>query len=95
MVNDDVVSRASHYWHEGKKNDYDQAKELWTRVMTDQQRKNTCSNTANGLRRVKFPEIQVSLHISRCEFIKQSRSASNLLKCTTFLRITPAASTIF
>ncbi|RBR22663.1 hypothetical protein FVER53590_05529 [Fusarium verticillioides] len=42
QVSDNIASRFSHYWHEGKKNDYDQAKDLWTR----------------GLHRVKFPEIQ-------------------------------------
>jgi catalase len=62
QVNDNIVSRSSHYWHEGKKNDYDQAKELWTRVMSEQEKKNTCYNTAKGLRRVKYPEIQVSRH---------------------------------
>jgi catalase len=35
-VNDNIVSRKSHYWHEGKKNDYAQATELWQRVMSEQ-----------------------------------------------------------
>lgn len=38
VVNDNIVSRKSHFWHEGKKNDYDQARELWRRVMNDEQR---------------------------------------------------------
>lgn len=59
VVNDSVVSRKSHFWHEGKKNDYDQATQLWTRVMTQQQRDNTCHNTAKYLRLVRYPEIQV------------------------------------
>jgi len=63
-VSDNVVSRKSHYWHEGQKNDYDQARELWVRVMTNQQRQNTCSNTASLLRKVKFPEIQ-------CKYLAQ------------------------
>lgn len=58
LVSDNVVSRKSHYWHEGKKNEYDQAKELWSRVMTDTQRQNTISNTAKLLRFVKYPDIQ-------------------------------------
>lgn len=58
VVSDNVVSRKSHYWHEGKKNEYDQAKELWSRVMTDTQRQNTISNTAKLLRFVKYPDIQ-------------------------------------
>ncbi|RYP42895.1 hypothetical protein DL770_011937 [Monosporascus sp. CRB-9-2] len=57
-VNDNIVSRKSHYWHEGKKNEYDQARELWSRVMTPQQRANTCKNTAKYLSQVAYPEIQ-------------------------------------
>ncbi|ESU12705.1 hypothetical protein FGSG_06596 [Fusarium graminearum PH-1] len=53
-VNDNFVSRVSHYWHEGKKNDYDQVRDLWTRVMSDQEKKNTCYNTAKGLGRIKY-----------------------------------------
>jgi catalase len=60
-VSDNIVSRKSHYWHEGKKNEYDQARELWGSVMTEQQRKNTCSNTVKLLKRVTYPIIQVSL----------------------------------
>ncbi|KAG7287488.1 hypothetical protein NEMBOFW57_007000 [Staphylotrichum longicolle] len=41
VVHDSVVSRKSHFWHEGQKNDYDQAAQLWARVMTPQQRENT------------------------------------------------------
>ncbi|RYO74371.1 hypothetical protein DL764_010896 [Monosporascus ibericus] len=57
-VNDNIVSRKSHYWHEGKKNEYDQARELWSRVMTPQARVNTCKNTAKYLSQVAYPEIQ-------------------------------------
>ncbi|KJK89211.1 hypothetical protein H633G_06935 [Metarhizium anisopliae BRIP 53284] len=58
-VQDGVSSRKSHFWHEGKRNDYDQATELWARVMTDQQRQHTVTNTAKWLNRVNYPEIQV------------------------------------
>jgi len=58
VVHDSVVSRKSHFWHEGQRNDNDQAAQLWARVMTPQQRENTCKNTAKYLRYVKFPEIQ-------------------------------------
>lgn len=58
VVKDSIVSRKSHFWHEGKKSDYDQATALWARVMTHQQRENTCKNTAKYLRYVKYPEIQ-------------------------------------
>jgi catalase len=59
VVSDNVVSRKSHYYHEGKKSEYDQAKELWSKVMTEQQRKNTIKNTGNMLKFVGYPEIQV------------------------------------
>ncbi|KAK4246803.1 catalase [Corynascus novoguineensis] len=58
VVHDNIVSRKSHFWHEGKKNDYDQAAQLWARVMTPTQHENTCKNTAKYLRYVKYPEIQ-------------------------------------
>ncbi|GJC81448.1 catalase [Colletotrichum liriopes] len=40
-VNDNIASRKSHYWHEGKNNDYEQARQLWAKTMSDQQRKHT------------------------------------------------------
>ncbi|KAI9688689.1 MAG: hypothetical protein M1822_001046 [Bathelium mastoideum] len=58
QVSDNIVSRKSHYWHEGKKNEYEQATELWNRVMSDQEKKNTLSNTAKLLSKVKYPDIQ-------------------------------------
>lgn len=61
VVSDNVVSRKSHYWHEGKMNDYAQATALWTKVMTTQQRENTCHNTAKYLSYVEYPEVQVRL----------------------------------
>lgn len=60
QVNDNIMSRKSHYWHEGKRNEYDQAKELWSRVMTQEQRDHTVTNTFNMLKFVKFADIQVS-----------------------------------
>jgi len=57
-VNDNVVSRKSHFWHEGKQNEYEQATALWTKVMNDEQRTNTCSNTAKYLSKVQYPQIQ-------------------------------------
>ncbi|KAI1469099.1 heme-dependent catalase [Daldinia caldariorum] len=58
QVSDNICSRKSHYWHEGKKNDYAQATELWRRVMTEEERKHTCYNTAQNLKQVKYPLIQ-------------------------------------
>ncbi|OLN96261.1 Vegetative catalase [Colletotrichum chlorophyti] len=57
-VSDNIVSRKSHYWHEGKKNDYAQATELWSRVMSERARQNTCFNTAKWLSMVNYSEIQ-------------------------------------
>lgn len=57
-VADATVSRKSHFAHEGKPSEYDQARDLYTRVMTDVQRQHTHQNTANMLRYVKFPDIQ-------------------------------------
>ena len=61
QVSDNIMSRKSHYWHEGKKNDYAQATEPWSRIMTEEQRNNTIKNTGNMLKSVKHPIIQVSI----------------------------------
>ncbi|KAI0974990.1 catalase-like domain-containing protein [Xylaria arbuscula] len=58
VVNDNIVSRKSHYWHEGKKSEYDQARELFERVMTDGERSNTIHIIAKYLNICAFPEIQ-------------------------------------
>ncbi|KAF2751350.1 heme-dependent catalase [Sporormia fimetaria CBS 119925] len=58
QVSDNIMSRKSHYWHEGKKNEYDQARELWTRVMTEKERQNTITNTVNMLKFVKYDDIK-------------------------------------
>lgn len=44
-----VLSRKSHSRHEGNPSEYDQVRELYTRVMTDEQRNNLHSNTARLL----------------------------------------------
>lgn len=56
-VSDNVVSRKSHYWHEGKLSEYDQPRELYTRVMSASARENLHSNTAKMLSHVNFPII--------------------------------------
>lgn len=63
VVADNVMSRKSHYWHEGKRSEYDQARELWTRVMDDKQRRNTIHNTGKLLNLTQYPQIQVSLYV--------------------------------
>lgn len=45
----DVVSRHSHWTHEGEPSEYDQVRELYTRVMTDTQRAHLHFNTAKLL----------------------------------------------
>ncbi|KAI0151654.1 heme-dependent catalase [Xylariaceae sp. FL1272] len=58
MVNDNIVSRTSRFWHEGRPNDYDQATQLWSNVMSPEEKKNTCANTAYGLNHVSYPVIK-------------------------------------
>lgn len=58
-VADNVVSRKSHYAHEGKKSEYAQATELYRRVMNDTAREHTHQNTAKMISHVKYPIIQV------------------------------------
>lgn len=50
VASDNIVSRKSHY---------DQATQLWAKVMTPRQRANTCHNTAKYLGYVAYPEIHV------------------------------------
>ncbi|KAI7492813.1 heme-dependent catalase [Hortaea werneckii] len=57
-VSDNVVSRKSHYYHEGKISEYDQPRELYRRVMDDKARQSLHNNTAKMLSHVNFPIIQ-------------------------------------
>jgi len=57
-VSDNIVSRKSHYYHEGKDSDYDQARELYSRVMTPDARAHLHKNTATMLSMVSEPIIQ-------------------------------------
>ncbi|KAF4555235.1 Peroxisomal catalase-like protein 3 [Elsinoe fawcettii] len=57
-VSDNVVSRKSHYYHEGKLSEYDQPRELYSRVMSEGQRANLHNNTAKMLSHVNYPIIQ-------------------------------------
>lgn len=58
-VSDAVVSRKSHFAHEGKKSEYAQATELYKRVMSDEARDHTHKNTAKMMAKVTYPIIQV------------------------------------
>ncbi len=60
QVADPVVSRKSHFYHEGQKSEYDQARELYQRVMDDAKRKNLHSNTANMLKMVRHSKIKTA-----------------------------------
>lgn len=57
-VSDNVMSRKSHFYHEGKLSEYDQPRELYKRVMSEQQRENLHYNTATRLSQVNFAIIQ-------------------------------------
>ncbi|KAK5257106.1 hypothetical protein LTR16_001611, partial [Cryomyces antarcticus] len=57
-VSDNIVSRKSHYYHEGKVSEYDQPRELYRRVMSESQRANLHHNTAKMLSHVNYPIIQ-------------------------------------
>lgn len=58
QVSDNIVSRKSHFYHEGKMSEYDQARELYTRVVDDEARKHLHQNSANLLKFVSYPKIQ-------------------------------------
>lgn len=45
-----VVSRESHWSHEGETSEYDQVRELYTRVMSTEQRDHLHANTAKLLK---------------------------------------------
>ncbi|KAK5091375.1 hypothetical protein LTR05_001558 [Lithohypha guttulata] len=57
-VGDNIVSRKSHYYHEGKLSEYDQARELYQRVMDDTARQHLHENTAVMLAHVSELIIQ-------------------------------------
>lgn len=52
-VSDNIVSRKSHYYHEGKLSEYDQPRELYKRVMSEQARQNLHHNTAKMMSHVR------------------------------------------
>jgi hypothetical protein len=56
-----VVSRRSHWSHEGETSEYDQVRELYTRVMTQTQRDHLHNNTAKLL---AVSLSSVSVHVS-------------------------------
>ncbi|KAG2011224.1 heat-induced catalase [Coprinopsis cinerea AmutBmut pab1-1] len=57
QVSDNVVSRQSHFWHEGKDSDYEQARDLYFKVMTPEARNHLHTNTAVLLKQVTYKII--------------------------------------
>lgn len=97
-VSDNIVSRKSHYAHEGKKSEYAQATELYKRVMSDEARDHTHQNTAKMLRFVKEPIIQVISFPPRVllnQMAEYQIRRSTLLRFTISLQSIPKLSTIF
>jgi len=64
-VSDNIVSRKSHHFHERKISEYDQARELYQRVMSDKDRYNLHYNTAGVLKLVDYPIIQTK-YLGQC-----------------------------
>jgi len=58
-VSDNIVSRKSHYWHEGKLSEYDQPRELYKRVMDEKARQHLHENTAAMMSQVSEQIIQI------------------------------------
>jgi len=59
-VSDNIVGRKSHFWHEGSKTEYEQPRELYRRVMSEQERENLHKNTAKMMAFVNYPIIKVT-----------------------------------
>ncbi|TFK46049.1 catalase [Heliocybe sulcata] len=64
-VGDNILSRKGHFLHEGKASEYDQVRELYQRVMSQQERANTHKNTAVVLKLTE-PRIQKKYLVQCC-----------------------------
>jgi len=80
QVGDKIVSRKSHFYHEGKLSEYDQPRVLYEKVMDGSARDHLHSNTAAMLRFVNEPIIQIR-YLAQLYMIKPSyaKSVYNLL----------------
>ncbi|KAF9447747.1 catalase [Macrolepiota fuliginosa MF-IS2] len=57
-ISDNIVSRKSHFWSEGKPDrEYEQARQLYLRVMGESERCAVHNNTASALKLVGYPKI--------------------------------------
>jgi len=65
QVHNNVLSRKSYYKHQGNPNEYDQVRELYTRVMTPQAREELHKTTAYLLKRAR-PIVQKNYLIQQC-----------------------------
>lgn len=80
LLPDRIVSRKSHFYHEGKPSEYDQPRVLYKRVMNDEARKHLHANTAVLLKQVEYPEIQAKyLAQLYCIAPEYARSVYDLL----------------
>ncbi|KAH8151378.1 uncharacterized protein LAJ45_04580 [Morchella importuna] len=68
QVADAVVSRQGHHYSEGTMKEYEQARELYTRVMSPKERADLHINTAGVLKLVDYEVIQVN-YLSQCHCI--------------------------
>ncbi|KAJ5849275.1 hypothetical protein N7534_007964 [Penicillium rubens] len=56
---DSIVSRKSHFWHEGSPSEYEQSQALYEKVMNVEAREHLHFNTASALKKVDYPLIQL------------------------------------
>ena len=74
------MSRQSHYFTEGTRKEYNQARELYDHVMSDEERADLHDNTAALLKLVEYPNIQIR-YLAQCYCInpKYARAIYDLL----------------
>lgn len=84
-VSDNVVSRKSHFYHEGNLSEYDQPRELYERVMSEEQRRNLHANTAVMMDQVSEKTIKVRyLAQQYCISKSYARAIFDLLRVKDF-----------
>ncbi|CUS07892.1 unnamed protein product [Tuber aestivum] len=68
-VSDNVVSRQSRYYSQGKPQEYNQTRELYSHVMSEKERVDLHQNTAAALGLVEYPLIQMK-YLAQCYCVK-------------------------
>lgn len=71
QLGSNVLSRRDHFRQRGQPNEYKQVRELWQRVMSDQERANTASNTAALLGTAQEGEVH-KRYLAQCYAIDPS-----------------------